>query len=189
MDKEIRERDFSNKWLAFAHYGSMEALSSIYYIQFDILYDYGKKFTSDEYIIEDAIQNIFINLIKYKDSLKNVKNVRGYLMIAFRNELMRLLMSKRNFENDDLASDSDFLAEYEEDSEEDDAQFYMKKKLQCCLKDLSPKQREMLFLRFDAGLSYEEISQAINISIESCRTSVYRTIKNIKNLLKPGDTK
>ena len=38
LKKEIRERDFTKEWFAFTHDSNMEALSSIYYFQYDLLF-------------------------------------------------------------------------------------------------------------------------------------------------------
>lgn len=52
------------------------------------------------------------------------------------------------------------------------------------LRKLTPRQQEILYLKFDNDLSYEEISDMFGISVESCRTSVYRIIRGIRDDLK-----
>ena len=49
---------------------------------------------------------------------------------------------------------------------------------------LSDRQQEVLNLRFQVGLSYTEIAKILDISVESARTLVYRSVKTIREELK-----
>ena len=49
-----------------------------------------------------------------------------------------------------------------------------------CIGKLPSKQREIVFLRFENGISYEEIALMLQISVDSCYKSVYRSIKTIR---------
>lgn len=179
---KLEEGDYHDEWHTFIHEGSMLSLSSIYDRHFNLLFDYGRKFTADVYLIEDAIQNIFTTLIKSRAHLEGVRNAKNYLVVSFRNELFRLIARSRRFNLNEPAPGVLFVPDYsaEEAIEKEETQSQMKKILLKCLHNLTSKQQEILFLRYDAGLSYEEISNTLHISIESCRTSVYRAIKDIK---------
>lgn len=180
--QHIEKLNINEEWLAFINNGSMLSLSSVYNRHFNLLFDYGRKFTSDNYLIEDAIQNIFINLINAKEGLKNVKNAKSYLVVSFRNELFRLIKRVRKVNLNEFVPEILFVPDYSDEDviEEEESSLEMRKILQKCLHNLTSKQKEILFLRYDAGLSYEEISKVLGISIESSRTSVYRAIKSIK---------
>ncbi|WP_423127192.1 RNA polymerase sigma factor [Gaoshiqia sp. Z1-71] len=183
---ETKGGDFKDKWFSFVQDGNMEALSAIYYAHFDLLFDYGRKFTSDDFLIEDAIQNVFTNLIRFRERLEYVRTIRSYLMVSFRNELFQQIRRNRKLMWTNRALEVQFAPEYtiEEEIEQEESQLGMNKVLLKSIQKLTSKQQEMLFLRYDAGLSYEEISKALNISVESCRTSVYRAIKGIKTDLR-----
>ena len=180
--EKLEERDYHDEWHTFIHEGSMHSLSSIYDRHFNFLFDYGRRFTSDYFLIEDAIQNIFTNLIRSRAQLQDVRNSKNYLVVSFRYELFRLIARSRKFNLNKPAHEVLFVADYsaEEAIEKEESQSQMKNVLLKCLHNLTSKQQEILFLRYDAGLSYEEISNTLHISIESCRTSVYRAIKDIK---------
>jgi RNA polymerase sigma factor (sigma-70 family) len=49
---------------------------------------------------------------------------------------------------------------------------------------LSERQQEVLNLRFQIGLPYTEIAKILEISVESVRTLVYRSVKTIREELK-----
>ena len=160
----------------------MSALAVIYEDNFDLLYSYGRKFSREESIIEDAIQNIFANLIRSREKLGQLNNVQQYLMAAHRNELIELISKKKNTLSSDILPDILFKPEYsvEEEIIEKEGQVRLGKFLKKSLEKLTAHQQEVLYLKYDTGLSYEEISQILNISVESCRTAIYRSIKIIK---------
>src|SRR5665648_1258171 len=45
------------------------ALTHIYYLYADPLFRYGKKFSSDNELVKDAIQDLFFDLIRTRDKL------------------------------------------------------------------------------------------------------------------------
>ena len=76
--QEISQNNF---WNLFLTDGNEDALSHIYADNYDLLYDYGLRFTSNIHIVEDAIQDMYINLIKYRKNIGLVKNLQGYLIL------------------------------------------------------------------------------------------------------------
>ncbi len=180
-------KDFSADWNEFILKGSKKALSVIYLEHFDLLYSYGKKLTRYEYEVEDAIQNLFTSLLRNREKLRMVSNVRAYLMASFHHELFRLIRSNRNMGGlQDIMEENVFTPEYSIEEEivmnETDARLW--KILLESLRKLTPRQQEILYLKLDNNLSYEEISGMFGISVESCRTSVYRIIRGIRDDLK-----
>ena len=175
-------KTYHSEWIAFLTTGNMSALAIIYEDNFDLLLNYGRKFSRDESIIEDAIQNIFANLIRSREKLGELNNVQQYLMAAQRNELIELISKKWNILSSEILPDILFKPEYsvEEEIIEKESQARLRKFVAKSLIKLTPHQQEAIYLKYDVGLSYEEISKILNISVESCRTTIYRSIKLIK---------
>ena len=48
------------------------------------------------------------------------------------------------------------------------------------LESLTKKQRKGLFLRFNQDKSYEEISEIMEVSVQTARTIVYRALKALR---------
>jgi RNA polymerase sigma factor (sigma-70 family) len=180
--KSSSENELIEMWDRFRLKGSEEALSLIYYEHFDFLYDFALKYTSDESLIEDCIQNLFGYLLKKQKMLNPVSNLRFYLLQAFRRELFRQLQKKqRVILQEDIAEVPEQVtfnqAEDDMDHEERD---YVLQLVQKSVHKLGPKQQEIIYLRFNQGLDYAEISEMLNISPDSCYKSVYRSIKFIQ---------
>jgi RNA polymerase sigma factor (sigma-70 family) len=175
-------KTYQSEWNAFLTDGDMDALSVIYEDNFDLLFNYGWKFSREASVIEDAIQNIFSKLIRSRERLGKLNQVKQYLLIALRNELFELISRERKTIISDHIPDVLFKPEYsiEDEIVEKDGELRLRKFLKESLQKLTPHQQEALYLKYDVGLSYEDISKTLNISIESCRTSIYRSIKMIK---------
>ena len=54
------------------------------------------------------------------------------------------------------------------------------KGLSKALGSLSSRQREAIHLKFNSEMTYEEISEILDISVESARTLIYRSIKELR---------
>jgi RNA polymerase sigma factor (sigma-70 family) len=176
------QKTYQVEWNAFRLDGNMNALSVIYEDNFDLLLNYGRKFCHEESVIEDAIQNIFTNLIRSREKLGEINSIKPYLMIAHRNELFKLINKSRNIVIIENLPDIIFKPEYsiEEEIIEQEGQTRLKKFLKNSLQKLTSHQQEALYLKYDVGLSYADISKTLNISVESCRTTIYRSIKLIR---------
>jgi RNA polymerase sigma factor (sigma-70 family) len=185
--EKTNNKDYSVDWNEFIQTGSKKALSVIYLEHFDRLYSYGKKLTRHELQVEDAIQNLFTYLLRNRKKLRMVRNVRAYLMASFHHELFRLIRVNKNpAGSPEIMEENGFAPEYsiEDEIVKEESDARLRKILIESLRKLTPRQQEILYLKFDNNLSYEEISGMFGISAESCRTSVYRSIRSIRDDLK-----
>jgi len=172
---------YQNIWQKFIE-GDDEALSSIYFEFFDILLNFGMKYSSDRFMVEDCIQNLFVSILKNRRSQKPVANLRFYLTKALRNQMLYEYRKNRKLVFVDEHRGTDFRITYSiensliaSETEEIRSRF-----LDMVRKDLSVRQKESLYLKFNCGFDYEQISELMQISVESARTLVYRTIKSIR---------
>jgi len=170
-------------WNQFILDGNGIALSRVYFHYYDLLFDYGMRHVSDKQLVEDVIQDIFINFIKVRKSIGIVKNLTGYLISTFRRQLyLELKKQKRTILTDHLPEEQfDYFKGYEPDNQEAESKEKLHTVLAECINKLTGKQREILFLRFEREIPYEEIAEALNITVDSCYKSTYRSIKIIRS--------
>lgn len=180
---ELTDFNYREAWELFVLEGNDEAFSIIYFNHYDLLYSIGLKYTSDIHVIEDSIQNIFTYLLKIRNKLKHVTNVRGYLLKSFRNQLfLDIKKQKRLSLPDQLPEDNfEYFNSIEQNISEQEELTELQKMLKISLGKLTARQQEIMYLRFDCDLSYEEISNILEISVDSCYKSIYRSIKTVKN--------
>lgn len=182
MKEQVQNNSFELLWDKFRLENNPNALSVIYFECYDILFNYGLKITNDRHIVEDSIQNLFSNLLKTRKNLGLVNNVVGYLLKSFRHQLVLDLKSHKKLIYTETQIEDSFnyfespeqVIINQEDSDQIDSI------MKICIGKLNPKQQEIIFLRFEHELSYEEISSILGLTVESCHTTIYRTIKSIR---------
>jgi RNA polymerase sigma factor (sigma-70 family) len=165
------------------------ALSYIYHQNIDFLFFYGKKFTSNEDFILDIIQDMFYDLIRYRESLGATDNIRLYLLKSFRRKLVRELeKNKKKAELDGYYFlEPDIVFSVEEDLIRDEEQSKKLKFIRQGLQELNAKQREILYYRFTCGFDYGQICEIMSVSYDSARQLVSRAISSMKKYLSDND--
>lgn len=191
MNQETTPYDNGNAWQAFVSSGCDKSFSRIYHDHFDLLYYIGLKYTSNTQIIEDSIQNIFVYLLKKRKSLNEVTNVKAYLVKSFRRQLLLDLKKQSRFWLSDQIPEERF--EYFDGTEqaisEKEEADELKQVMRKSLAKLSPRQQEIIYLRYDCELSYEDIANILEISVDSCYKSVYRSVRLLKTSIEQLVTK
>lgn len=169
-------------WEMFISQNNQESLSIIYKDHFDLLYNFGFKYTSCTDAIENSIQNIFGYFLKKSKKLGPVNNMSGYLIQCFRHELYLALKKQKKtvlFQTFPEGYFNHDNAQKENESEENRDQLHQT--MMAIIKKLNPRQQKIINLRFIERYSYKEISGMLNISVDSCYKSVYRSVISIRN--------
>lgn len=172
-------------WDAFRQ-GDEQAFTAIFLEHYDALYNYGVKLTGDEELVRDSIQELFQKLWERRASLEAVEGVKAYLFKALRHRISDSLKSasrrsaRQQSYHDEafelVYSLEDFLVA-EQFSSDQNAQ------LLASLNQLPARQREVIYLKYFDGFSYEKISEVMNLTAQSVRNLIYRAIKTLKELL------
>jgi DNA-directed RNA polymerase specialized sigma24 family protein len=92
------ERSDSEIWKDFKS-GEEEAFCILYDTYFSILCTCGRKFTLDEQLVKDCVQDQFVELISKREKLSDTDNVRFYLIRSLRRRIARRMNTAyMNFE-------------------------------------------------------------------------------------------
>ena len=161
------------------------ALSFIYHENVDFLFFYGKKFSTDEDLILDVIQDLFFYLIQKRKSLGDTDNVRLYLLKAFRRRLFDEI--KKKDKQDELkhyySTEPTITFSAEDKLIVDEQLSEQNLELKRGLQKLNSQQREVLYYRFTCDFDYEQICEIMSISYDSARQIVSRSVKILKQYL------
>ncbi len=178
MVKNTEKEYWQSVWDKFRD-GDREAFKTIYNEFIDVLFAYGSKITTNTCLLEDAIQDVFVDVYTYGQKLRHPEFLQYYLFKSLKNNIVRKLKENRRFEssnNDELAFELKFPIE-EQDNEELDEQLLL---LQKEIKNLDSQKREVLFLKFNSGLTYTEIGLLLNLKPDTVKKQVQRTLKYFK---------
>ncbi|MGC9353764.1 MAG: RNA polymerase sigma factor [Mariniphaga sp.] len=177
----MAENESSIVWKSFLA-GNKEAFAHLYNLHVEALYRYGTKLCTDDSLVKDAIQEVFLDLyLKRAKNKTNPENLRYYLILALKRNLIKKLKRNRRLVEEE-ACELNFEPEYSIESaiieREEEAELNLKVKE--VLKNLPAKQKEALYLRYNESMEYPEIAQLLNISVESVRKQVYRALSAIR---------
>lgn len=163
--------------------GNQEGLEKLYSTYSTVLFRYGMAIRADSSLIKDCIQELFVDLWKYRSKLRKGSEVKLYLFKALSNRVFKELSTekKNQQKQEKLCYDLVFLEESAEDkliaNQRNES---LEKKLQIGLEKLSPRQKELIQLIFFENQSYEFSSKILGITIDSCYTLAWKAIANLK---------
>jgi RNA polymerase sigma-70 factor (ECF subfamily) len=120
--------------------------------------------------LEDVTQTIFIKMILNLCKLRDPAQFEPWLFTLARNSCMDFLRKKK-LKNIFTA----FLPEHDEiPAGPEDACPEQREWLQQALRDLPPKQRELLVLQHDKNYSYEELAKITGSTVSSVKSRLFR---------------
>ncbi|MGV8137892.1 MAG: RNA polymerase sigma factor [Mangrovibacterium sp.] len=165
------------------------ALSYIYHQNIDFLFSYGKKFTKDKDLLMDVIQDLFYSLIKSRKNLGETNNIRLYLLKSFRRMLVREMERSKRLTDLQVhyQPDPEIAFSVEEELISNEAKSKALRIVQQGMKELNPKQREVLFYKYTCDFSYPEICEIMSVTPDYARQLVSRAIHSMKKYLSSND--
>lgn len=169
--------------------GKQEALASIYFNHFKNLYEYGLRITADEELVKDTIQDLFIKIWTNRSNFENISKIKPYLLVSLRSALynkiqqsgkrpVRALNVKDEFEMV-FSAESKYIAE--------ESHSLQTQKLLAALNQLTPKQKEIIYLRYFEELDYEEIARVMNSSLKAVYKLKARGLDTLKQIVHLSD--
>jgi RNA polymerase sigma factor (sigma-70 family) len=168
-------------WESFRK-GDKDAFAALFRQHYETLFRFGCKFTTDGELLEDNIQELFIELWQAKSEAP-VYSVKAYLLKSLKYKLLKAFRQKGkilslsdNGENAFEWSHETFLITEEENADK-------RRRILEALGRLSHRQKEIIYLKYYQNLSYEEVSEIMNINYQVARNLLYQAIKSLKNLL------
>ncbi|MDN5200685.1 sigma-70 family RNA polymerase sigma factor [Fulvivirgaceae bacterium BMA10] len=161
-------------WNSFKE-GSRTTFQYIYDQNFERLLNYGLNICSDQSLVEDQIQELFIYLWKKKENLDIKISITTYLIWCLRNRLIKTLRLSKGITLDETLDviDKNPFQDQADNSE----------KLKSAVDALPPKQREVIYLKYYQNLGGEEISKIMNITIGTAYNLLSRAISNLRKTI------
>lgn len=163
--------------------GNTQAFHDLYTLYADILFSFGTIFTKDQELVKDCIHDLIFDLYKYRKNLADNDNIRNYLFKSLKRRIQTSSKRKLNLiYSGNLPGETEYQTGFSDQEESDDQHQKLTRIIEL-VNQLPEKQLEIINLRFQLDLSYPEIAQILDISVESVRTSVYRSVKTIREAL------
>lgn len=166
--------------------GDDDSLSKLYIAYAHQMYAYGLKISNDKALVNDCIQDVFIQLIHKRKKIEITSRIQVYLFKSLRNKLFEENRSK-NRKNDLLEMISKKNTDPDPNAEQilinSESESNLKTRLGKLIEGLPLRQKEIIFLKFTEDLNYDEIAELLHIDNASARKLLYRSLKTIKEKL------
>lgn len=160
--------------------GDFPSLGILFEKHYQELFYYGNKIVALPEMVKDSIQDLFIDVWERRNKMVAVENIKAYLIISLRRELIRRASKIRKEISVEHAlplqfsfSPEDFLISSEQNAEHSQL-------LSKSMKNLTERQREVILLRFYHNLEFHEISQVLEMNIQSVRNLLFRSLDKIR---------
>lgn len=174
FDYEIWQRFKKGDEKAFSY------LFDVYHLQ---LFEYGRRFTMDENLVKDSIQDLFFELARKREKLSSTDNILFYLLKALR---LRIFVNLRKNKSAGSGINEDLLQEFylTYSTDVDLAEKELKlDRLAESINQLPARQKETIYLKFYKNLSNREIAEIMQLNYQSVGNNIQKAIHKLKILL------
>jgi RNA polymerase sigma factor (sigma-70 family) len=172
-------------WASFRK-GDRTVFTSIYNRTIKDLLRYGYRVSSNQQLVKDSIHDVFLHLWLHRETLSDTDNIRFYLYRSLRNRIVHNSREASPVAGLDVEQIldkvfSDLPLEHtiiEQEGFEEQINALRK-----AINRLSKRQQEVIQLRYFHDFSLDEIASVMQISNQSVRNLIYRSISQLKEFV------
>ena len=188
---QVPKAEVEQYWSAFKT-GDEKAFIAIYQHFFPVLFNYGCQFATDRGLVKDCIQDLFIEMRKRRQGLCDIDySLKYYLFKSLRRKIFRTQSKYSRIIRASLYEESSFKIALSHETKLINGQMEesQRHRLQAAVGRLTPRQKELILLRFYEDLSYKEIASIMDFSkVEYVRILMHRAIKKLRKEMVPADS-
>ena len=154
--------------------GDRDAFDKLYTLFAADLYRYGYNLVRNQQVVEDCLHELFLHIHEHRQKLGPTDNIRFYLYRALRRRLLDTVTRLKRYDSETyLFDDAQFLTQpYEHALIESEYNAEQQQVMRYELDRLPKRQKEILYLVYMKGLTYQQAADVMDITMKS----VYNTI-------------
>jgi RNA polymerase sigma factor (sigma-70 family) len=158
--------------------GDLQQASVLFERYHKRIFNFLARMTMDRDVAEDLTQNVFLRLIKYRNSFKAGNRFQSWIYQMARNIFSDYYQSIKNRKADyvDVEKMGDRMADSEDSVVIDEQE----KLLQRSLAMLNEEQRELLVLTRFQHMKYEEVAVIMDTTVANIKVKVHRAIAKLR---------
>ncbi len=140
----------------------------------------------DDDAVYDCMQNLFIKLWVKRERLPDIANLRNYLIFSLRNTITDFRLAENRYEKVEINGEHHFDLKFSVESEYIRKEDSSEKALQLskAMNDLTPRQKEFIYLKYFEEMDYNEIAEIMDMSIKATYKLNARALEALKQILK-----
>ena len=146
----------------------------------DELYKYALMILADHEAAGDAVQQVFVKMMKMGNRILQIESYDGYLRRAVRNECYEIIKKHTRFRSfvDELSSMAIIEGSAKQEPDEDE-----REGLENAIKRLSPEQREVLHMKVYENKTLAQIASVIDVSVNTVASRYRYALDRLRTML------
>tara|TARA_R110000765_G_scaffold63749_2_gene124058 strand:+ start:598 stop:1176 length:579 start_codon:yes stop_codon:yes gene_type:complete len=162
--------------------GEVHAFSLLFKKYYPQLHVYGIKLSNAPMLTEDCLQNFFIQLYEEREKQGSIKNLKAYLFVSFKRRLIKQL--QKNQKNIPISEaqlfKSNFTFSAEEISIHQEIQFLCTTTLSQLINQLSPRQKEVIYLKYYSNMRSTDIAEVMDMNYQSVLNVLQKALSKLR---------
>jgi RNA polymerase sigma factor (sigma-70 family) len=169
------------------------ALNYLFTNYYNRLFRTGLKYGATSDVVEEAIQAVFIDVWQYRQTLGEIVSFEAYLKGALRKRITKMSLIKsnnlikinQNTENTE-GSENDLLLSveaYENVLILQETNELKRQELIIALEQLTPRQKELIVLRYFEEMNYADIAERTQLQTDSIYKIIHEALKRLRLIL------
>ena len=169
-------------WTSYRE-GDKQALGRLAERYYRTLRHYGLKFMIEGPVVEDCIQELFLQLWQNRARINETESVKHYLLKALRHHILQNLRAQKK----QLTQEIDWSSLTIEDINaetlliQQESLDSLTETIKAQLAMLPAREREALYLRYYENLSIPEIAEIMNVNRQSVSNSLQKALNKLRN--------
>ena len=166
------------------------ALNYLFTNYYNRLFRTGLKHGAAHDVVEEAIQAVFIDVWQYRQTLGEVVSFEAYLKGALKKRMSKMASNALKIDkntSDTEGSENDLLLSveaYENVLILQETNDQKRQELIIALEQLTPRQKELIVLRYFEEMSYADISEKTQLQTDSIYKTIHEALKRLRLILK-----
>lgn len=140
------------------------------------LINYGIQLSNNEQLTEDAVHDLFMEIFTMGKRLSVNAEPRAYLFRALRNNIFKLMSAEKRLNADITHADLRFFTETNITEKLGDEHLQLLK----MLNKLSPREKEIIYLRFFEEMNNNEICKVMSLKKQTVKNIVCSAMKKLR---------
>ena len=161
-----------------------DALAALMWLYYDDLHNYGARFTTDEALVKDCIQEIFISLWQRRETADTILSPKFYLLRATKNKILKSLHKNNHTVFPNKEYDFSYEMSIEQIIIEKQVNEEKVQKLRKTIELLTKKQKEIIYLKYYHHLDHAQIAELMNVTRQTVYNLLHETLHKLRSLLK-----
>lgn len=164
--------------------GEANGFSLLFKKYYPQLHVYGLKLSNNQELTEDCLQNFFIQLFEDREKQNSINNLKAYLFVSFKRRLIKQLQKNQNNVPISEAQlfKSNFTFSAEEISIHQEIQFLCTTTLTNLINQLSPRQKEVVYLKYYSNMSSSDIAEVMDMNYQSVLNVLQKALTKLSQV-------